>query len=421
MSQPQSCFIRRCAVQLWALALVSTAMCGTATAQVSAVSTLTACSSPALTNPSATNGLRIQTGTSQFELWGRTSISLKQKPTLSGFPTFNTVTILATRSAAENSARGCPALPSAAVSIRNSDTLASQINGVLSVPLPDGTTQRIALSVLPHPNVGWIWSQTAVGGSQSTCRMPGFDYQYTANNVLRLQIPFDSTLGIDCKQRLGSRMIAAGLDAHITGPIPIRLTTELVSLPASDLPVPIAPESMPTQLDRPRAILSVPITLSSNGVLRRQRDFPLQLTTPNGRTAQITASIVRKPEETRITISTRSAAGESADAITGTAIDVTFGIQPAVREFSLPITWRVTNPACFAAVSGPYNPAIPFQVFNLQQGGTTFSIRVTALHTAACIPPDGGRVETIQAWAGTDTSVSLAGTGTFRVFRNPSL
>jgi len=414
------------AIAGWVVAFVLMAVAGTASAQVTAISTLTGCSKPALTNPSTTNGLRIQTGTAEFELWGRTSISLKQMPTLSGFSslgltTLGAVSILTTRSASENSARGCPALPSAAIRVRLSDSLAARVNGTLTLPLPNGATQRIALSVLPHPTVGWIWLQTPVGGSQGSCTVPSFDYQYPSNAVLSLKIPFNATLGLECKQRLASRMIAGSVDAPITGPIPIRLTTQLTGLPSSDLPVPIAPESMPTQLDRPRSILSVPIMLSSNGVLRRQRDFPLQLTTPNGNTAQLTASIVRKPEEQKITIATRSAVGETPDAMTGTAIDFTFGIQPAVREFSLPITWRVTNPTCFAAVSGPYNPANPFQVFNLQQGGTIFNIRVTALHTAACIPPDGGRTETIQAWAGADTSVPPAGTVTFKVFRNPSL
>jgi len=421
MLRMPSSFVASRAIARWVVGFAFMTVAGTATAQVSAVSTLTACTRPALTSPSATNALRIQTGTSEFELWGRTSISLKQKPTLSGFPTFGTVTVLGTRSAAENSARGCPALPSAALSVRNNDSLTSQINGTLNVPLPDGSTQRIALSVLPHPNIGWIWLQTPVGGAQGICTVPNFEYQYTSNSVLSLKIPFNATLGLECKQRLASRMIAGSVDAHITGPIPIRLTTELTSLPSSDLPVPIAPESMPTQLSRPRATLSVPIMLSSNGVLRRQRDFPLVVSTPNGRTAQLTASIVRKPEEYKITVSTRSTVGETPDAMVGTAIDFTFGIQPAIRESSFPITWRLTNTACFAAVSGPYNPSSPFQVFNLQQGGTIFNIRVTALNTAACIPPDGGRVELIEAWAGNYTSVPPAGTVTFKVFRNPSL
>lgn len=415
-------FLSGRAIAGWIVAFVLMAVAGTASAQVTAISSLTGCNSPVLRSPSSTNGLRIQTGKSEFELWGNTAVNLKQPATMSftAIPTVRTVTILATRTATQNSARGCPAQPSVAVSVSNSDSLASQINGTLSIPLPGGTSQRIPLSVLPHPNIGWIWVQVPVGATQGICTVPSFEFQYVSNTVLSLKIPFDNTLGLECTQRLASRLIASPVDAHIVGPTPVRLTTPLTDLAASDLPVPIAPESMPTQIDR-RTGVTVGITLSKNGVLRRQRDFPLVASTPNGKTAQIMVSIVRKPEERKITISTRSAAGETPDAITGTAIDFTFGIQPAVEEFSLPITWRVTNPACFAAVSGPYNPANPFQVFNLQQGGTIFNIRVTALHTAACIPPDGGRTETIQAWAGTDTSVPPAGTVTFKVFRNPSL
>ena len=148
------------------------------------------------------------------------------------------------------------------------------------------STQSIALRVVPHPAITWVWAQTPVGGSQGLCPVPSFDYQYTSNSVLSLKIPFNNTLGIECKQTLSSKMIAGNVDAHITGPIPIRLTTQLTGLPSQDLPVPIAPESMPTQLERPKDLLTVSVMLSANGVLRRQRDFPLEVSTPNGTTAR---------------------------------------------------------------------------------------------------------------------------------------
>lgn len=206
------------------------------------------------------------------------------------------------------------------------------MSGTLKVPVGK-SGQSIALRVVPHPTVGWIWSQTAVGGAQASCSMPSFDYQYPANNLLSLKIPFNATRGLECKQRLGSRMIAGRIDARVTGPIPVRLTTQLARLPSVDLPVPIAPESMPAQLDRPGAILGVAVMLSKNGVLRRQREFPLEVSTPNGLTSKLTASVARKPEETIITIGTRSAVRETPDAMTGTAIDLTFGVQPAVSVF----------------------------------------------------------------------------------------
>lgn len=418
MPRKQYSFKMTRAVAGWIAALMLMTAHGAAVAQVTAV-TGAKCGTTVLQNPGLVNPLRLQAGTVEFELWGAASITATNAASVFRLPGLQSVEVLALRTATQNAARGCPSLPSTSLRLRSDGTITSTVSGMLTVPISK-SGQSIALRVLPHPPVGWIWSQTAVGTTQA-CPMPGVEYQYPSNSVLSLKIPFNATLGLECKQQLGSRMIAGRIDAHITGPIPVRLTTQLTGLPSVDLPVPIAPESMPTQLARPGAILAVPITLSKNGVLRRPRDFPLEVATPNGLTSNLTASIARKPEETTITIGTRSAVAESAGTLTGTAIDFTFRVQPAVSVFSLPITWRITNPTCFAAVSGPYNPANAFQVFNLQQGGTIFNIRVQALHTVACIPPTGVRTETIEAWAGTDTSVPPAGKVTFEVARNPSL
>jgi len=408
------------AIAGWVVAFVLMAVAGTASAQVTAV-TGTSCQTPVLQNPSTLNPLRLQAGTVSFELWGTTSITATNATSMFQLTGLQSVELLALRTATQNAARGCPSVPSASLRVRTADTITETVSGTLRVPYGK-SGQSIALRVVPYPSIAWIWAQTPVGAT-TPCVMPTFDFQYSPNTVLNLKIPFNAPLGVECKQQLSSRIFAGKSDAHIVGPVPVRLTTQLTGLSSVDLPVPIAPEStIPSQVSRPGSAVTVPVLLSKNGVLRRQRDFPLAITTPNGETAQLMASIVRKPPEgPKITISTRSASGETPDVFTGTAIDFTFGIQPAVQEFSLPITWRVTNPTCFAAVSGPYNPANPFQVFNLQQGGTIFNIRVQALHTAACIPPDGGRTETIQAWAGTDTSVPPAGTVTFKVLRNPSL
>jgi hypothetical protein len=408
------------AIAGWLSALLMMTAQGVAVAQVTAV-TGSACQTPVLQNPSTLNPLRLQAGTVSFELWGTTSISATNAGSLFQVPGLQGVELLAVRTATQNSARGCPSVPSVSLRLRSDGAIRDIVSGTLTVPHGKSFTQTIALRMVPHPAVGWIWLQNPVGGTLAGCTMPSFDYQYTASSVLSLKIPFDATLGLECQQRIGSRLVANRIDAHITGPIPVRLTTQLTGLPSVDLPVPIAPDSMPAQIDRPGAILSVPIMLSKNGVLRRSREFPLEVATANGLTSKLTVAILRKPEETKITIGTRSAAAESAGTLTGTAIDFTFNVQPAVSVFSLPITWRVTNPTCYAAVSGPYNPANAFQVFNLQQGGTIFNIRVQALHTAACIPPTGVRTETIEAWAGTDTSVPPAGKVTFEVARNPSL
>jgi hypothetical protein len=402
-------------ISAWLMMIAS----GAAMAQVSSITTSTSCQTPVLQSPSTINPLRLQAGTVSFELWGTMSLTAANAGSLFELAGLQSVEVLAVRTATQNSSRGCPAVPSVSLRVRTDGLNRDIVSGSLSVPFGKSSRQTIGLRVVPYPTVGWIWLKTPIGSVQSLCTVPSFDFQYTSNSVLSLKIPFNATLGMECKQQIGSTLVAGPVDAHIKGPIPVRLTTQLTGLPSVDLPVPIEPVSMPTQVDLPGRVKSVSITLSKNGVLRRNRDFPLEVTTPNGLTSRLTASIVRKPEETTITIGTRSTIGESADALTGTAIDFTFGVQPAVSVFSLPITWRVTNPTCFAAVSGPYNPANAFQVFNLQQGGTLFNIRVMAVNTAACIPPDGGRTETIQAWAGTDTSVPPAGTVSFKVLRNP--
>jgi hypothetical protein len=413
-------------------------------AQVTAISTLTNCRTPVLTNPAATNPLRIQAGTVEFEAWGSVRISTTTASSLTGYQpsvkgiSSQTVSVVTTRSATQNSGRNCPAQPSVVLRVQTDDALAAQASSVLRVPVADGTTQQIGLTVLPHPNVSWIWSQTPVGQTQGICTVPSFDHQYVSGSVLKLTVPFDSRLGLECKQRLGSRLVAGNLDAHITGPIPVRLTTELTNLQSSQLPVPISPESMPTQLERPRTTLSVPIALSKNGVLRGQRDFPLQVTTPNGKTASLTASIVRAPQDLSYSIlihgyfkppeETRAPAQalptDPIGVLPSQPFDVLFSIDPAVREFALPITWRLTNSACFSryprAGSISFNPASTFQSHSLAQGATFFEVVLVPRDTAACVPAPGqSRDETLEVWTGTDTSRPPAARVTVRVV-NPS-
>jgi hypothetical protein len=407
-------------------------------AQVTAISTLTNCRTPVLTNPSATNPLRIQAGTVEFEAWGSVRISTTTASSLTGYqPTVKgissqTVSVVTTRSATQNSGRNCPAQPSVVLRVQTDDALAAQASSVLRVPVADSTTQQIGLTVLPHPNVSWIWSQTPVGQTQGICTVPSFDHQYVSGSVLKLTVPFDSRLGLECKQRLGSRLVAGNLDAHITGPIPVRLTTELTNLQSSQLPVPISPESMPTQFERPRTTLSVPIALSKNGVLRGQRDFPLQVTTPNDKTASLTASIVRAPQDLSYSIGITTQAnqpgnletGGTIGAVVGLQVEVLFSIEPTVREYRLPVTWRLTNSACFSHVprtgSMSFNSASTFQSHTLELGARFFDVVLVPRDSAACVPAPGqGRDETLEIWTGTDTSGPPTARTTIRVI-NPS-
>ena len=414
-------------------------------AQVTAISTPTNCRTPVLTNPSATNPLRIQAGTVEFEAWGSVRISTTSTSSLTGYQpsvkgiNSQTVSVVTTRTAAQNSGRNCPAQPSVVLRVQTTDALSAQAGSVLSLPLPDGTTQRIGLNVLPHPGIGWAWQNTAVGGVHGGCTVPSFDYQYLSTTVLKLTVPFGSRLGVECRQRLASRLLAGPLDVHVTAPIPIRLTTNLTSLPASDLPVPIQPDALPATLNGPRATASVPIVLSSNGVLRRQRDFPLEVSTPNGKTASITASIVGAPQDlsysigitgwvnppdrTRLVGETTSP-GQAIGVFPTIPFDLLFKIDPAVREFALPISWRLTNPACFSrfprAGSISFNPASTFQNHSLAQGATFFEVVLVPRDTATCLPAPGqSRDETLEIWVGTDTSGAPAGRATIRVV-NPS-
>lgn len=430
-------FLSGRAIAGWIVSLALMVVAGTASAQVTAV-TGTSCQTPVLQNPSTLNPLKLQAGTVTFELWGTTSISATNAGSMFQLTGLQSVELLALRTAAQNAARGCPSVPSASLRVRTADTITETVSGSLRVPYGK-SGQSIALRVLPYPTVSWIWLQNPVG-TTTPCVMPTFDFQYSPNTVLNLKIPFNATLGVECKQRLTSRIFAGKSDAHIAGPVPVRLTTQLTGLPSVDLPVPIAPEStMPSQVDRPASAVSVPITLSKNGVLRRPRDFPLAITTPNGKTAQLSVSIVRLPEDLGYTMTItgwvnppdRTGLGGETTPQSGTIgvfptvpFDVLFSVDPAVREFSLPITWRLTNSACFTrfarAGSASFNPGSVFQTHNLPQGQRFFEVVLIPNGTAGCVPAPGQfRDETLEVWAGSDTSRAPNARATVRVI-NPS-
>ena len=426
------------AIAGWVVAFALMAVAGTASAQVTSI-TGPSCQTPVLQNPSTTNPLRLLAGTVTFELWGSATITATNAASLLQLPGLQNVEVLAVRTPTQNAARGCPSAPSVSLRLRTDGTIRDIVSGSLTVPYGKSSRQTIALRVLPYPNIAWMWLQTPVGGTQGSCTMPTFEHQYVSNTVLSLKIPSNATLGVECKQRLSSRLIAASVDAHIRGPVPIRLTTQLTGLPSVDLPVPIAPETMPIEFDRPSSTLSLPITLSKNGVLRRQRDFPLEISTPNGKTAQLSASIAALPQELgyAMTITgwfnppVRTGLVGETTPPNGTIgvfptvpFDVLFNIDPAVREFSLPITWRLSNSACFSrydrAGSASFNPGSTFQSHNLAQGQKFFEVVLIPSGTAGCVPAPGqSRDETLDVWAGTDTSRPPAARATVRVI-NPS-
>jgi hypothetical protein len=422
----------------WVVAFVLMAVAGTASAQVTAVTAGTSCQNPVLQSPSTTNPLRLQAGTVSFELWGTTSLTATNAGSLFQLPGLQSVEVLAVRTATQNSSRGCPAVPSVSIQVRTDGLNRDTVNGSLTVPYGKSSRQTIGLRVVPYPTVGWVWLKTPIGSVQSSCTVPTFDFQYTSNSVLSLKIPFNATLGLECKQKIASMLVAGPVDAHIKGPIPVRLTTQLTGLPSADLPVPIAPESMPTQVDLPGKVKSVPIMLSKNGVLRRQRDFPLEVATPNGSTSRLTASMVAITQDPAYSITITGwfnppdrtgLVGETTppNGIIGVfpsvPFDVLFKVDPAVREFSLPITWRLSNSACFTrydrAGSASFNPGGTFQSHNLAQGQSFFEVVLIPSTTAACVPAPGQfRDETLEVWAGTDTSRPPAARTTVRVL-NP--
>ena len=103
---------------------------------------------------------------------------------------------------------------------------------------------------------------------------------------------------------------------------------------------------------------------------------------------------------------------------------MSFKVDPAVREFSLPITWRLSNSACFTrfarAGSASFNPGSTFQSHNLAQGQQVFEVVLIPSATAGCVPAPGQfRDETLEVWTGTDTSRAPAARTTVRV-TNPS-
>ena len=278
------------AVAGWIAALMLMTVHGAAVAQVTAV-TGASCGTTVLQNPSLLNPLRLQAGTVEFELWGTASITATNAASLFQLPGLQSVEVLALRTATQNAARGCPSIPSASLRLRSDGTITSTVSGRLTVPISK-SGQSIALRVLPHPAITWVWAQTPVGGTQGSCSMPSFDYQYTSNSVLSLKIPFNAPLGIECKQKIGSRLVAGRVDAHITGPIPVRLTTQLTGLPSVDLPIPIAPESMPTQLARPgRDPVGADHAVEKRRAAAPAR-LPARVATPNGQTARLAVSIV---------------------------------------------------------------------------------------------------------------------------------
>jgi hypothetical protein len=360
-----------------------------------------------LQNPSTTNPLRLQAGTVTFELWGSMIVPTTNPASMFQLTGLQSVEVLNVRTAAQNASRGCPSVASAALRVRSDGTIRDVVTGVLNIPTGKSTRQSIGLRAVPYPAVTWSWARTAPSNS---CVLGVFgSLAYPSNALLRIVTPQSTEVSALCTANVASQISAGASDAHVTGPVPIRLTTDLTL--TTMRPVPISPQSMPTAVTGgPSSSVAVPIVLSHQGMLKfkpRGRDYSLDVSTPNGNTSALNVSVVL-PDVPVFTgpIRTRSLFEASGGVLASAKDEITFTatLSPAAPQGGHTITWRVTNPSCFAARSGTFNPASPFQTFVLPAGQTSFQVTLTALDTPACLPPISGRTDTVDAWSGVDVT-----------------
>lgn len=395
------------AIAGWIVAFVLMAVAGTASAQVTAV-TGTSCRTPVLQNPSLTNPIRLQAGTVTFELWGSMAISTTNPASMFQLAGLQSVEVLSVRTAAQNASRGCPSVASAVFRLRSDGAIRDVVTGVLKVPTGKSTSQSIGLRAVPYPPVTWTWARTAPSNS---CVLGVFgSMAYPSSALLRIVTPQSTQVSALCTANVASQIAAGPSDAHIRGAVPIRLTTDLTL--TTMRPVPISPQSMPAAITNgPSSSIPVPIVLSHQGMLKftpRGRDYSLDVATPNGNSSSLRVSVVL-PDVPVFTapIQTRSlfeATGGGVTAGGKDAITFSASLSPAAPQLGHTITWRVSNPACFAARSGTFNPASPFQTFVLPAGQTSFQVTLVALDTGGCLPPIGGRTDTVEAWSGVDVT-----------------
>ena len=411
------------AIAGWVVAFVLMAVAGTASAQVTAV-TGTSCKTILLQNPSLSNPLSLQAGTVTFELWGTMAIPTSGVASLFQLTGLQSVELVSVRTAAQNASRGCPSVASASLRLRSDGAIRDVVKGTLTVPLANGTRQSIGLRAVPYPAISWTWTNAAPSNS---CVLAGFSsFSYPSNRLLRIVTPQSTAVDAFCTANVASRITAGSSDAHVKGPVPVRLTTDLTL--THTRPVPMSPESMPTEiLKGPGSSVTVPVVLSHQGMLKFKphgRDYALEVATPNGNTSALQLSVVL-PNVPVFTgpIQKRSLFEATGGLNAGAKDAITFSaaLTPAAPQLGHTITWRVSNPACFAARSGAFNPASPLQTFLLPAGQTIFEVTLTALDTPACLPPLDGRIETIEAWSGTDVTTRekpfYSTPTTFRVIR----
>lgn len=390
----------------WVVALAFMALNGTASAQVTAI-TGTSCRTPVLQNPSLSNPLRLQAGTVTFELWGSMVIPTTNVASMFQLAGLQSVELLSVRTAAQNASRGCPAVASASLRLRSDDAIRDAVTGVLNVPTGKSTRQSIGLRAVPYPAITWAWARTAASNS---CVLGVFgSLSYPSSALLRIVTPQSTDVAALCTANVASQISAGASDAHVSGPVPIRLTTDLTL--TTTRPVPISPQSMPAAIaNGPSSSVAVPIVLSHQGMLKfkpQGRDYSLDVATPNGNTSALNISVVL-PAVPVFTgpIQTMSLFGATGGVTAGGKDAITFSasLSPAAPQPGHTITWRVSNPSCYAARSGSFNPASPFQTFVLPAGQTIFQVTLTALDTGTCLPPTGGRTDTVEAWSGVDVT-----------------
>jgi len=411
------------AVAGWIAALMLMTAHGAAVAQVTAV-TGTTCRTTVLQNPSSTNPLSLQAGTVTFELWGTMSIPSSSVTSLFQLTGLQSVEVLAVRTAAQNAARGCPSVASAELRLRSDGAIRDTVKGTLTVPFGKSSRQTIGLQVVPYPTVAWTWTNAT---PSNACVLAGFSsFSYPNNGLLRIVTPQSTAVNGLCTANVASRLTAGASAAHIKGPVPVRLTTDLTL--TTTRPVPMSPASMPTEIVKgPSTSITVPIVLSHQGMLKFKpvgRDYELEAATPNGNTSALRMSVVlprvpvfTAPLQTRSLFeATGGLIARSDDSLT-----ISASLTPAAPSLGHTITWRVSNPACFAARSGAFNPASPLQTFVLPAGQTIFQVALRALDTPECLPPIGGKTETVEAWSGTDVATReipfYSTAKTFRVVR----
>jgi hypothetical protein len=372
-------------------------------AQVTAITPADRCNAPVLRNPSNANPLRMQAGGADVEAW-----------IASGAPPLDPagakatgpieMRVLRTRSAAANSARGCPAQASIALRLTVDDALATESLAKLVLGFSGGSSQVIPVKLLPHPPITWSWTRTPIAEPAGGCLLlPFAGYEYPAGqDLLRLVYPQGTQPILStCMSTANTSVQAATLDAHLKGPVPIAfprvMTAGAMQPDTTTLP----------SISAPGGSVPIKITLMQFGSVHgAPASHSLQISTPNGRVGQLDmrVDVPATPVFSRApTVPQGVAAGDVAA--------IRLDISPAASPAGQKMAWRVTSSSgasssrCFAATDErtPFDPSREVQVYTFQPQEQAAELRLKTVDAAGCAPA----THVVEAWIDGDTSTRL--------------